>query len=74
MKLLVHEAQIAVDSAVAAAEGLASHGIIESMNFDRLVSFLLEAQEAIGKLQEALTVEVEGGRRGEPSIAANENA
>ena len=43
----VKAAAIAVESAIVAAEGLASHGVVESLNFDRMVDFLIEASTAV---------------------------
>ena len=43
----VKEAAIAVESALVAAEGLASHGVVESLTFERMVDFLGEAAIAV---------------------------
>jgi hypothetical protein len=43
----VKEAAIAVESALVAAEGLASHGVVESLNFERMVDLLEEAAIAV---------------------------
>ena len=43
----VKEAAIAVESAMVAAEGLANHGVVESLTFERMVDFLEEAAIAV---------------------------
>jgi hypothetical protein len=54
MCMLIQLARHSIEGATIAAEGLASHGIIESLNFERLTDHLGAAQDAICKLDEAL--------------------
>ena len=54
MALLVREAQIATAAALAAAELVATHGIIPSLSFERMFGFLQEAQVAVEMLEEAM--------------------
>jgi hypothetical protein len=46
-RVRVKEAAIAVQSALIAAEGLASHGMVESLNYERLIDLLEEAFVAV---------------------------
>jgi hypothetical protein len=46
----VKEAALAVESALLAAEMLSTHGIIESVNFERMIDLLQEATAAIDQI------------------------
>lgn len=49
----VEEARIAVESAIAVAEVVAQHEIVESQSFNTLVVFLHDAVEALAKAESA---------------------
>jgi len=53
-RLRVKEAAIAVESALVTAEMLATHGVIESMNYERLIDLLQEAGKAVDEIDAGL--------------------
>jgi|EndMetStandDraft_4_1072995.scaffolds.fasta_scaffold2721316_1 uncharacterized membrane protein (Fun14 family) len=55
LRAKVREASIAVEAALVAAETLASHGVVESINYERLMDLLSEAQKAVAALEESLS-------------------
>jgi hypothetical protein len=61
-RLNVRQAQIAVDAALASAEGLSTHGIVESVGYEILIEMLQDAQTAIARLAE-ITLNMPGEPR-----------
>ena len=47
LRLALEDAVVAADAAIAAAERLATHGILPSHDFERLMSSLQEVQTAL---------------------------
>ena len=52
LRLVLEEAAIAADAAIAAAERLAAHGILPSYDFERLMSSLQEVQTALDRAKD----------------------
>jgi hypothetical protein len=61
-RLSVRQAQIAVDVALASAEGLSAHGIVECLGYEILIEMLQDAQTAIAPLAE-ITLHLPGEPR-----------
>jgi hypothetical protein len=57
IRLGLREAEIAVESALASAERLSQHAIVQSLSFDILVEHLTEAQAALGRAKAAAEAE-----------------
>jgi hypothetical protein len=55
--LLATEASISLDAAMAAAEQMASHGIVESSSFESLMTLLEEAASAIDQIRRAFRLD-----------------
>jgi hypothetical protein len=53
-RVKVKEAALAVESALLAAETLASHGVVESLNYERMIDFLIEASKAVDGIDAGL--------------------
>jgi hypothetical protein len=53
-RLRVTEAALAIECALAAAETMATHGVVESLNFERLADFLAEAATAVDQIDAGL--------------------
>jgi hypothetical protein len=51
VRLLLAEASISLESALGAAEQVASHGIVESSGFEGLMTFVHEAVIAVDKVK-----------------------
>jgi hypothetical protein len=54
MCLLLQQVQLAVDGALTSAEALAEHGILPSMGYERLIDYLMQAQDAADRLDALL--------------------
>ena len=52
----VKEAAIRIEAALIAAEMLATHGVVESLNYDRLIDSLQEASMAVERIDVRLLV------------------
>jgi hypothetical protein len=53
----VKEAAISIESALVAAEMLATHGLVESLNYERLIDLLQEANAAVDQIDVGLPLE-----------------
>jgi hypothetical protein len=53
----VKEAAISIESALVAAEMLATHGLLESLNCERLIDLLQEASAAVDRIDVGLPLE-----------------
>jgi hypothetical protein len=54
LRSLIQEANIAIDAALVAAEMLATHAVVESLNYERIMDLLTDAQKAAQALQDAI--------------------
>ena len=52
LRLALEEAVVAADAAIAAAERLATHGILPSHDFERLMSSLQDIQTALDRAKD----------------------
>ena len=52
LRLALEEAVVAADAAIAAAESLATHGILPSHDFERLMSSLQEVQTSLDRAKD----------------------